>query len=286
MPFLLSADDVALVKSRFAAEREALSRDWRSQTSERDPDRFLLKHAEALDRAVTDLIGLADLPQAHIAVAAVGGYGRRELFPFSDIDLLVLLDSPGDEALSERISAFLAALWELGLSVGASVRTREEFLAEAAKDVSVATTYLESRLLWGCAPLFFNAREDFYAELDARAFFRDKMFELARRHQRYEDTPYSLEPNLKESPGGLRDIQVFFWCARAAGLGANATQMRASNLITPREEETIESCLSFLKMLRIELHLVAGRHEDRLLFDFQESVAEGLGYRSCAARKR
>ena len=203
MPFLLSADDVALVKSRFAAEREALSRDWRSQTSERDPDRFLLKHAEALDRAVTDLIGLADLPQAHIAVAAVGGYGRRELFPFSDIDLLVLLDSPGDEALSERISAFLAALWELGLSVGASVRTREEFLAEAAKDVSVATTYLESRLLWGCAPLFFNAREDFYAELDARAFFRDKMFELARRHQRYEDTPYSLEPNLKESPGGL-----------------------------------------------------------------------------------
>ena len=132
MPFLLSADDVALVKSRFAAEREALSRDWRSQTSERDPDRFLLKHAEALDRAVTDLIGLADLPQAHIAVAAVGGYGRRELFPFSDIDLLVLLDSPGDEALSERISAFLAALWELGLSVGASVRTREEFLAEAA----------------------------------------------------------------------------------------------------------------------------------------------------------
>lgn len=286
MPFLLSADDVALVKSRFAAEREALSRDWRSQTSERDPDRFLLKHAEALDRAVTDLIGLADLPQAHIAVAAVGGYGRRELFPFSDIDLLVLLDSHGDEALSERISAFLAALWELGLSVGASVRTREEFLAEAANDVSVATTYLESRLLCGCAPLFFNAREDFYAELDARAFFRDKMFELARRHQRYEDTPYSLEPNLKESPGGLRDIQVFFWCARAAGLGANAAQMRASNLITPREEETIESCLSFLKMLRIELHLVAGRHEDRLLFDFQESVAEGLGYRPTGVMRR
>ena len=288
MPFLLPAEEVAQIKNRFDEARAALADDWRNAKDAKDFDRYLTGHADALDLAVLSLVSLAGLPDSTLAVAAVGGYGRRELFPYSDIDLLVLLEeaTPPESELSERLSAFLSALWSLGLSVGASVRSRKAFLEEAAKDVSVATTYLESRLLYGNAQLFDEAREDFYASLDARAFFRDKMFELTRRHQRYEDTPYSLEPNLKESPGGLRDIQVFFWCARAAGLGANAAQMRASNLITPREEETIESCLSFLKMLRIELHLVAGRHEDRLLFDFQESVAEGLGYRPTGVMRR
>lgn len=284
MPFLLPQEEVAAVKATFAAAREALAADWRS---DKDVNRYLEKHADALDEAVRALAAAAGLPARGLSIAAVGGYGRRELFPFSDIDLLVLLEKPIEPSgeTAERLSGFLSALWELGLSVGASVRTRDEFLAQAAKDVSIATTYLESRLLWGSETLFEAAREDFYAELDARAFFRDKMFELARRHQRYEDTPYSLEPNLKESPGGLRDIQVFFWCARAAGLGGNAEEMRHAELITAREAETIESCLNFLKTLRISLHLIAGRHEDRLLFDVQERLADDLGYRATAVMR-
>lgn len=270
---------ISAAKAAFQARRAELADDWRKN---RDPDAYLRGHAEALDVALAALARAAALPEAGLALAAVGGYGRRELFPASDIDLLVLLEDGAekDEALSEKLSAFLNSLWELGLQVGAAVRTRTECLAEAAKDVSVATTYLESRCIYGEAPLWQSAREDFYAELDARAFFRDKMLELARRHQRFEETPYALEPNLKESPGGLRDLQVFLWCAKAAGMAGSVDEMRRARLITEREMHTIEDCRRFLFSVRIELHLLTNRHEDRLIFDVQEALAERLGYKA------
>lgn len=278
MPFELPSQIPAETAAAFQAARARLADEWHAH---REAAAYLRGHSAALDAAVLRLAEAAELPLEHIALAAVGGYGRRELFPHSDIDLLVLLDDSDAEsaALKERLSAFLAALWELGLTVGAAVRTRSEFTSEAAKDVSIATTYLESRLISGNAALFESAREDFFASLDARKFFRDKMLELKRRHQKLDDTAYALEPNIKESPGGLRDLQVFLWCSRAAGLGESVEEMHEADLITEREMHTIRQCTEFLFALRIELHLLARRDENRLLFDVQEDLASRLGYR-------
>lgn len=279
MPYELPSDAVAGVVRTFQAARERLAQAWREH---RSTDDYLRSHSALLDAAVKSLAELAELPTDRLAIEAVGGFGRRELFPYSDIDLLVLLEDEAgeDPILTEHLTAFLSALWELGLTVGAAVRTRTEFTVEAGKDVSIATTYLESRLLLGSARLYYDAKDDFFAALDARAFFRDKMLELKRRHQKFDDTPYALEPNLKESPGGLRDLQVFLWCARAAGLADSVEAMHRADLITEREMHTIRQCYEFLKTIRIELHLLAKRDEDRLLFDVQEELASRLGYRA------
>ena len=275
----ISPEKLSAVVERFKEDRARIADAWHET---HDTEACLNAHSAALDRAVLSLGSLAEFPSDGLALAAVGGYGRRELFPHSDIDLLVLLsdDRGEDEETKAKISAFLAALWELGLTVGAAVRTEKEFTAEAAEDVSIATTYLESRFLWGERTLYDASRDDFFASLDARAFFRDKMLELRRRHQKYEDTPYALEPNLKESPGGLRDLQVFLWCARAAGLADSLQGMKDADLITEREMHTIEECFRFLAKLRIELHLLTNRDENRLLFDVQEALAARLGYKA------
>ncbi len=265
------------IAEAFQAHRAKLAQQY---LAERNADQYLLAHSHALDEALRALCEREQLPAKDLALIAVGGYGRNELFPYSDIDVLVLTaDSrTGDKAFQERVSAFVTALWELGLSVGASVRNETEFLEEAINDVSVATTYLESRLLWGEQPLWEAARADFFEDLDAAKFYRDKMLELARRHHRFEDSPYALEPNLKESPGGLRDLQVFLWCAQAAGLANNVEGMAAAGLITDREMHALKTAWWNLKQWRIALHLLTARHEDRLIFDVQEELAKTLGY--------
>ena len=265
-----------------ATFQEARARLAEQYQSDRNADAYLLAHSHALDEAVRALCVREGLPEEDLALMAVGGYGRNELFPFSDIDLLVLTadDRTGDKAFQEKISTFVTALWELGLSVGASVRNETEFLEEAINDVSVATTYLESRHLWGDKTLAEAAWRDFREDLDAASFYRDKMLELARRHHRFEDSPYALEPNLKESPGGLRDLQVFLWCAEAAGLANNVEGMAAAGLITEKEVHALKSAWWNLKQWRIALHLHTGRHEDRLIFDVQEELARKLGYES------
>ncbi len=262
--------------SQYFEDRLALEAAWRSK---RDAAAYLAGHADALDRALRSMAEEAALPADRLVLAAVGGYGRRELFPYSDIDLLVLLseEAAEDRALGAKTADFAASRWELKLSVGAAVRTRSEFLEEARRDVSVATTYLESRPIWGDASAFLSAREALYADLDAPDFFSAKMLELSRRHQKYDDTPYALEPNVKESPGGLRDLQVFLWCAQAAGIAQSVDEMAESRLITDRERTAISRSLRFLSELRIDLHLLARRHEDRLIFDLQEPLAKRRG---------
>lgn len=200
------------IREVFDRERERLAREWEAK---HDSEAYLRAHTSVLDTAVLAMLAESGLPADRIAVAAVGGYGRGELYPYSDIDLLVLTDESvkEDESCQTALATFTTRLWELGLTVGASVRSTSEFLSEAAEDVSIATTYLESRCLWGNGRLYAQARMHFAQTLDPRRFFRDKMLELARRHQKFEDTPYSLEPNIKESPGGLRDLQV----AKASG---------------------------------------------------------------------
>ena len=263
--------------AQFQEERQRLASLWEAN---HDPQAYLRAHTAVLDQAIRSMIALHALPSADIAIIAVGGYGRAELFPFSDIDLLVLTTDACSEntETQEKISAFVTELWELRLTVGASVRSVSSFLSEAANDVSIATTYLESRCLWGNTTLYTQSRQRFMETLDARRFFRDKMLELARRHQKFEDTPYSLEPNLKESPGGLRDLQVFLWCAQAADVAESVTDMKTAGLITEREMHTLMACARHLETLRISLHLITKRAENRLLFDVQEELAKSLGY--------
>jgi [protein-PII] uridylyltransferase len=219
---------------------------------------------------------------ADCALLAVGGYGRAELFPHSDVDVLVLLperdaDDPG---MAKRIEQFIGSCWDAGLEIGSSVRTVTECVTEAGKDVTVQTALLECRFLLGDKGLFGAFQTEFFAALDPQAFFVAKTLELRQRHTKFEDTPYSLEPNCKESPGGIRDLQAVLWVAKAAQLGRNWAALERSGLATRFEIQQIQRNESLLFLIRARLHLVAKRREDRLVFDLQTPVAESFGYQT------
>ena len=219
---------------------------------------------------------------APFALVAVGGYGRGELFPHSDVDVLVLLPDERahehDAELRSRIEGFIGSCWDAGLEIGSSVRTLSECLAEAEKDVTVQTSMMESRLVSGDSKLFGRFRERLRLAMDPKAFFVAKTLEMRQRHNKFEDTPYALEPNCKESPGGLRDLQVILWVAKAAGLGKNWDELARKGLATAFEIKQIKRNEALLRLIRARLHLLAGRREDRLVFDLQTAVAESFGY--------
>ena len=217
-----------------------------------------------------------------MALLAVGGFGRQELFPYSDVDVLVLLPdqlSPEtDPELKTRIESFIGSCWDAGLEIGSSVRSISECLSESAKDVTVQTALLEARLITGNQPLFTSFQAAFFAAMDARAFFVAKSLEMQQRHSKFEDTPYALEPNCKESPGGLRDLQVILWVAKAAGFGGDWNALARAGLATAFEVKQIKHNEALLRLIRARLHLLSARREDRLVFDLQTSVAQSFGY--------
>ncbi len=225
----------------------------------------------------------AKLP-ADMALVAVGGFGRDQLFPYSDVDVLLLMpDGAATEAgsaLRTQLEGFIGSCWDAGLEIGSSVRTVAECLAESAGDVTVQTSLLESRLVCGNAALFAEFQRQYRAQMNPQAFLVAKTLEMRQRHNKYENTPYSLEPNCKESPGGLRDLQMILWVAQGAGLGRNWKELAASGLATAFEVRQIERNEALLCLIRARLHAAAGRHEDRLVFDLQTAVAESFGYRS------
>ncbi|WIT11475.1 [protein-PII] uridylyltransferase [Paucibacter sediminis] len=249
---------------------------------------LMRKLARHVDATLQTLWRQAGLPEG-AALAAVGGYGRGELFPYSDVDVLLLLPDglepyqPGP--LKASIEAFITACWDIGLEIGSSVRTVDECVSEAAGDVTVQTALLEARLLAGAKPLFKRFEQHIAAAMDAKAFLRAKVLEMRQRHTKYDETPYALEPNCKESPGGLRDLQLLIWIARAAGLGKTWTQLAAKGLITPFESRQLQRNEGVLKLIRARLHVVAGRREDRLVFDLQNAVAESFGYQASKAQR-
>ena len=227
----------------------------------------------------------AQLPD-DMALVAVGGFGRDQLFPYSDVDVLLLLpDGTAPEAgsaLRTKLEGFIGSCWDTGLEIGSSVRTVAECLAESAGDVTVQTSLLESRLVCGNAALFAEFQRQYRAQMNPQAFLVAKTLEMRQRHTKYENTPYSLEPNCKESPGGLRDLQMILWVSQAAGLGSNWKELAASGMATAFEVRQIERNEALLCLIRARLHAAAGRHEDRLVFDLQTAVAESFGYRSQA----
>ncbi len=244
--------------------------------------RTLTRHVDA---TLADLWQHSEMPPG-AALVAVGGYGRGELFPHSDVDVLVLLpDDPGSDALRASVSGFIAACWDIGLEIGSSVRSVDECNAIAAADVTVQTALLEARWLCGARPLYRRFVQGRDRGLDPRAFLRAKTLEMRQRHTKFEDTPYALEPNCKESPGGLRDLHVVLWTARAAGLGRNWAELAHAGLATPFEVKQLQRNEGVLKLIRARLHAIAKRREDRLVFDLQTAVAESFGCRATKTQR-
>ncbi|RQP23814.1 [protein-PII] uridylyltransferase [Piscinibacter terrae] len=272
---------VGELRSRFRQGKAALIDHFReARASSTAASRLVKALTKHVDGTLQDLWDHAMMPPG-AALVAVGGYGRGELFPHSDVDVLVLLP-PGEEhandALKSSVEGFITACWDIGLEIGSSVRTVNECIEESQRDVTVQTALLESRYLCGSRRVFNDFRRANTAAMDPKAFLRAKTLEMRQRHLKFEDTPYSLEPNCKESPGGLRDLQVVIWVARAAGLGRTWTELASKGLITPFEVKQLQRNEGVLKLIRARLHMVAGRREDRLVFDLQTAVAESFGY--------
>ncbi|MDO8960087.1 MAG: [protein-PII] uridylyltransferase [Rhodocyclaceae bacterium] len=223
-----------------------------------------------------------------LCLAAAGGYGRREQYPGSDVDLLILLpDDDAGNAETHRLSleTLIGLLWDIGLDIGHSVRSVEACLEEADRDITVQTTLLETRFLCGSRKLYNRFRGAFDQALDPLAFSKAKRLEQEARYAKHQDTPYNLEPNCKENPGGLRDLHTILWVARAATLTDNWGKLAAAGIITRAEARLLARSEDFLRRVRIGLHLATGRREDRLLFDHQEALARALGFAATASRR-
>jgi [protein-PII] uridylyltransferase len=285
----VSAAELAQLREQYRSGKiELLASLAQSGASTRGIRSRLQALARHTDKTLQQLWMRAGFPQA-CSLVAVGGYGRGELFPYSDVDVLLLLpdgtliDAPlGDSSLKVCIENFIGSCWDTGLEIGSSVRTESECLHEASKDVTVQTSVLEARWLAGSKPNFLSLQTRLEKAMDPKAFFVAKSLELRQRHNKFEDTPYALEPNCKESPGGLRDLQVVLWVARAAGLGKSWEELARNGLATAFEVRQIKANEALLSLIRARLHMLADRREDRLVFDLQTVVAESFGYASVA----
>ena len=240
------------------------------------PEKLLRSLRHSVDGVLARAWQEAGLPPG-TALVGVGGYGRGELFPHSDVDLLILLQQSPDAATQEKLEELVQLLWDLGLEIGHSIRTVEECMVESKADITVQTSLLEARLVCGNADLFAQLQQRYAAAMDPQAFFQAKTAEMRQRHAKYEDTAFSLEPNCKESPGGLRDLQVILWVAKAAGLANSWRTLATGGLITLTEARQLMEKERAFKDIRVRLHLHAGRREDRLVFDVQTAIAESLG---------
>jgi len=215
-----------------------------------------------------------------LALIAVGGYGRGELHPCSDIDVMVLLPKSEGAPWQADLERFLTFLWDIGLEVGHSVRTIDDCQQESLADISVATTLLEARLLDGPEPLYAAMKKALAPDhiWSAADFYEGKVKEQQQRHLRFHDTAYNLEPNVKASPGGLRDIQTIAWVAKRHFGAETLDQLGDHGFLTRNELRKLKTALGFLWKIRFALHVLTGRREDRLLFDHQIRLAHQFGY--------
>ena len=265
--------------------KEIMDQSYQKLTEDFDKDvpvqQLLKDRSDTIDTIVSTIwtdSGLLETSTTELV--AVGGYGRAEMHPASDVDLLILLQEEPDSALEAQLSDFLTSLWDLGLEVGHSVRTVEQCVEEAEQDLTIITNLIESRHLTGNKDLFKSLQSSITTDKiwPSAVFFDAKMEEQQQRYQHYGDTAYRVEPNLKEGPGGLRDIQTIDWVTeRTYGVQLLEVPLK-QNLLTQKELDTIIKGKHFLWKVRFALHLLAERKEDRLLFDYQRSLAHMFGY--------
>ncbi|MCY1206141.1 Bifunctional uridylyltransferase/uridylyl-removing enzyme [compost metagenome] len=274
----MKSSPIAAFKKAIRQARDVLDNRF---TSGRDIRRLVEDRAWFVDQILRAAWERFDWSEdADIALLAVGGYGRGELHPFSDIDLLILLDSADHEIFREPIEGFLTLLWDIGLEVGQSVRSVAECAEEAQADLTVVTNLMESRTIAGPEHLRQRMLEVTSPEQmwPSKHFFVAKRKEQKARHAKYNDTEYNLEPNVKGSPGGLRDIQTILWVARRQFGSLNLHGLVQQGFLVESECSMLASSQEFLWKVRYALHMLAGRAEDRLLFDHQRKIASLLGF--------
>ena len=249
-----------------------------------DVEALVAERASALDAFLAEIWQHWFERNEGLALLAVGGYGRGELHPHSDIDLLILARKP--HAARDEIAAFVRLLWDLKLDIGHSVRTLADCRREAARDITVATTMMERRRLAGSDRLAAKldrlfARRSFWP---SHRFFRAKRSEQEERHKQFDEVDHGLEPNIKGAPGGLRDIQTVLWLTKRHCGEAAPPNLAETGFLTPLEARWLREGRRFLWRVRFGLHLLAGRREDRLLFDHQRALASRFGYRDTEAK--
>lgn len=271
------------LRARIAEQDQALAeRYWRND----DVDTLVGDRCALLDGVIRDLWEAKVPPEArgHMALFAVGGYGRGELFPHSDIDLLILAHRPN--RWRAVITDFVQCLFDLNQEVGHSVRSVRDCRREAARDITVATALFERRLLIGSTAL--AARLDKVMASPRlwppQAFFRAKRDEQERRHRHYDNVEYGLEPNVKTSPGGLRDLQTVIWVMDRQFHTADPAALEQLGMLTPQERVWLEDGRRFLWWVRFGLHLLAERKEDHLQFEYQRTLAQRLGFADTSAK--
>ncbi|WP_019627014.1 [protein-PII] uridylyltransferase [Thioalkalivibrio sp. ALJT] len=222
--------------------------------------------------------GLAD--DDHLCLVAVGGYGRGELHPASDIDIQIIMEGVSDRAYFERISEFVTFLWDIGIEVGHSVRSIEDCSREARDDITVATNLIEARYLAGHLGLFNDFRNAIEPDRiwDSRSFYAAKLAEQQARHRRFGETAYRLEPNVKEGPGGLRDIQMIGWVTKRHYAAERIEELVSLGFLREGEFREMMEGQNFLWRVRFALHMLTDRREDRLLFDLQRQLANTFGF--------
>lgn len=283
-------ESIDAYKNNIAALRQYLQDGFAalktSFTENHSISRLFRQHCKLIDHLLIDIWAQLQI-DADCCLIAVGGYGRGELFPHSDIDLLILIpeQTEADSKLNRDIESLIGLMWDIGLHVGHSVRSLNECLDEAEKDITVQTNLLESRLLSGNETLYKNFWQKSQQQLVPAVFFNAKLKEQDQRHKKYNDTAYNLEPNLKESPGGLRDLHMIIWVAHSfklldsshASTNSVWTVLARHQVISVQEARQIRHHEKKLQLLRVLLHFLSGRREDRLLFDFQNDLAGTMG---------
>ncbi|WP_160162676.1 [protein-PII] uridylyltransferase [Magnetococcus marinus] len=224
---------------------------------------------------------LDEHPDERYAMVATGGYGRGELAPYSDIDLLFIIPDAAPSEITDKIEKVLYFLWDLGLDVGQAVRTLDECMAQANEEIENRTSMLESRFLAGNRALFKNFSEHFQERVlsDPARFLKEKLEEQSKRHERFGNSLFYLEPNIKENPGGLRDIHTLFWAAKYRYKVMRIKDLIPQQLITEEEYTTFTRAREFLWRIRNALHYTADRRDDRLTFGHQLTIAQDFGYR-------
>ena len=273
--------DTAELRRRIAQADAALADEFWSGAA---IDELVAERARFIDAFLAEIWQHWFDRNDNLALLAVGGYGRGELHPHSDIDLLILAKRPS--AVQDDIAAFVRLLWDLKLDIGHSVRTLADCKREAARDVVVYTTMMERRRLAGSHLLTAKldkvlARKSIWPR---KRFFRAKQDEQVERHRQYDNVDYDLEPNLKGSPGGLRDIQTILWITQHDHHSQELDELVEAGFLNPLEARWLTEGRRFLWRVRFGLHLIAERKEDRLLFDYQRELAARFGYRDTDAQ--
>ncbi len=269
-------DAIACCKDAISTATDYLHTQFRNDVG---AGQLIRSRAAFIDQLLAALWDRQDWGECELALVAVGGYGRGELHPHSDIDLLLLVGDNGDAAKGS-MEAFLTLLWDIGLNIAQSVRTVAQCMEQASDDITVLTNLMEARVIRGDATLMQQVREltgtqHMWPSAD---FFKAKLEEQKARHAKFADTEYNLEPNVKSSPGGLRDLQIIGWIAERHFGVESLDKITSEEFLNPDESDILDRGREFMWRVRYALHMITDREEDRLLFDHQRELAELWGF--------